>query len=898
MKYFPTTYFIFCLLFSNIISPKVYSQAKSIHISGKIFSEDSEALTNCNVIIKSQYNPKQMAFTTTGEGNEFRFLLHWSYQDSVSITISHVGYKSKIINAKVISGATYYWDISLVANPKMLEDVSVLSPITRHGDTTTYNVEYFKEPTDIKLLDVINNMPGFRVDDNGIYFKEKKIRKITIDNEELFSDKINLLTKNLPADGLQKIQALENQNMNQKLKGLTGDDEVFVNLVTKKNSIFFGDMEAGAGTLDRYKINPVIFQLRNKIKAGIMADWDNSGKTMTPGDSRQLMGDEYDKLVEGTMRKAGIFIPNFNQSRYVNNHLGDVRLSLNWNMSSALKNNTEISFITDNRLQTSIENSQILSGDSLVQRSAINRVRMRPHYLQATNKVQWEINKRSALEAKIIFTSDRNKYQDNNEVNQEGLSYFSKSKINNNWNTFSIHMDYTSRISVRKAVEIRSDMGFFDLPQTVVSISPNWQTLFRLPDSSYQQFYDPYFNRVFSSKTYINYLVRKGKRLFIYNVTGEYQWLKSSADLFFGSVTGKPVIYNEHLSGQGIYSLKRLTSNFNYNFYISKLLFATSSTVGVAEIATTGNFSRKKKYVMPVLQISISQKSKIFKKAENKIEIKYQQSPFSIYAYRSNIYPTGIAMFEQKKNFGLPNKELSLGHDITLFSLGASSLTFSQNLSFNFANSVSTPAYNGIVFISTDSVIRNHVTKNYFNLVSYTFPIVFLRAKCIISNNFSYSENWINSGNKIELSHFNMDNLSVEFRRNWQRQIFLSLKSNLSFINNHFRRIGNDDFLQPTVNLLNTFSLKAKITSTIETNFSIDFIQNNIKTQQAVSAIFADLELIKTFTKSKWSVRLKLANIFNEKQYLVVNRYIAAYQSFYTIPLIRRNLLCTLRFEL
>lgn len=889
---------LFSFLFSLAILPaSVYSQEKPTRISGKVFSQEATSLPNCNVVIQAINNPKLIAFTTTGERNEFHFALHWNISDSILITISHTGYETEKIKALFIPGNTYYWDVTLRIIPKTLEEVTVAPPIWKHGDTTSYSVSFFKEPTDLKLIDVINNMPGFKVDDDGIYFKGKKVKKITLNNGELFSDKINLLATNLPAEGLQTVQALEHQNMNQKLKGLTGDNEVFVNLVTKKNTIFFGDMEAGAGTLGRYKVNPVVFRLHNNVKAGLIADWDNSGKTMSPGDNSQLKGDTYARVTAGSIHGEGIYIPNFNQSRYVKNHLGDARLSVNWNLSKRLKNNTEFSFIKDNRIQTSHEIAQILSGDSIIQRIANNRVNIRPNYIQGTNNVLWDINNNSTLKANFMFSADNNLYKANSDIRQTDLPYSSSSTIKNNWNTFFAHVDFTNRISVRKALEIQTDAGLFDLPQIINSHSPNWPTLFMLPDSSYQQLYQPYSNRLLYAKTTINYILGKGKRIITYNLTGEYQRLHTATTLDFISSNGKQRFTNEAFSGKGAFSTKSLTSDFNYNFYLIKLLFAASANVGVVAVNTEEN-PIEKNYLEPVINFRISQKSKIYKNVENRFEINYNQTPLNIYSYRSKVYPTGVAAFEQNKFSGLPLKQLSFDHKISFFAISSSSLSFSQGFNLNFTNTILTPSNNGLVFISTDSVISDRITKSYFNNLFYIFPVVFLNAQCTVSGSLRFSEGFINTGEKIALNNFNSKNFSIELKRNWKRTTYLSFKSGLYVLNSHLRGIASSNGFKPTLNLLNTLSLKTQVANTLEAKFGAEWIQNNISSPQSVKALFADCELLKTFEGSKVSLRLKVENIFNEKQYLIAYRNVVNYQSLYTIPLIKRNILVTVRYGL
>lgn len=151
---------------------------------------------------------------------------------------------------------------------------------------------------------------------------------------------------------------------------------------------------------------------------------------------------------------------------------------------------------------------------------------------------------------------------------------------------------------------------------------------------------------------------------------------------------------------------------------------------------------------------------------------------------------------------------------------------------------------------------------------------------------------------KIELSRFNMNRFGIELKRNWNRKLYLTLKSNASFMTNPLRGLVLKNGFKPTLNLLNTFSLKAILANTLESNFSTDFIQNDITGIHSVSAIFSDCELVKTFKRNKMSVRIKVENIFDQNQYLIVNRSSAAYQSMFTVPLIGRNILCTVRFGL
>lgn len=75
----------------------------------------------------------------------------------------------------------------------------------------------------------------------------------------------------------------------------------------------------------------------------------------------------------------------------------------------------------------------------------------------------------------------------------------------------------------------------------------------------------------------------------------------------------------------------------------------------------------------------------------------------------------------------------------------------------------------------------------------------------------------------------------------------------------------------------------------------MQLIQNNINNSRSVSAFFTDYKIMKTFKNDKPGLKFLLENIFTQKPYQIEKRLLAAYQSFYTIPLIGRNALVKFR---
>jgi hypothetical protein len=140
--------------------------------------------------------------------------------------------------------------------------------------------------------------------------------------------------------------------------------------------------------------------------------------------------------------------------------------------------------------------------------------------------------------------------------------------------------------------------------------------------------------------------------------------------------------------------------------------------------------------------------------------------------------------------------------------------------------------------------------------------------------------------------------VKLELKRNWNKKIFLTAFSKLEIFKVKLPVILQSQSFKPTLNLINEVSLKGTISKTLASSISVEHIQNNLTSKDKSTGFFADAELVKSFTKSKISLRLKAENIFNQKQYLLVSRYSALYQSLYTVPLIGRNIFLSLRLEL
>jgi hypothetical protein len=105
----------------------------------------------------------------------------------------------------------------------------------RNGDTVVYDATRYKTAATFRLSALLNQMPGFRVDENGrIHYNGKEVSRVMIDGDDLTGDRYNLLSAQLRAALIAKIQVIEKHQQNRLLRGVQPSEQLAINLVTEQ----------------------------------------------------------------------------------------------------------------------------------------------------------------------------------------------------------------------------------------------------------------------------------------------------------------------------------------------------------------------------------------------------------------------------------------------------------------------------------------------------------------------------------------------------------------------------------------------------------------------------------------------------------------------------------------
>jgi hypothetical protein len=151
------------------------------------------------------------------------------------------------------------------------------------GDTTEFNAaNYTIQPND-KVEDLLKKLPGIQIDQNGkITAQGKAVPKVLVDGEEFFGDDPTLVTKNLRADMVDKVQLFEKSSDQAAFTGVDdGQKTQTINIKLKedKKNGYFGKLNAGIATSNFYEGQGMFNWFKAKQKFSVYGNVSNTGKT-------------------------------------------------------------------------------------------------------------------------------------------------------------------------------------------------------------------------------------------------------------------------------------------------------------------------------------------------------------------------------------------------------------------------------------------------------------------------------------------------------------------------------------------------------------------------------------------------------------------------------------------
>ncbi|MEM1339118.1 MAG: carboxypeptidase-like regulatory domain-containing protein [Bacteroidota bacterium] len=254
-----------------------------IKLEGVVRDSLNTPLELANVIAISEATNALTSYGITNDAG--RFQIELGINTTYQIQVSYVGMKT--LKASITTTEEDLFKEFTLAPENALEGVELVydMPVQIKGDTLVYNADSFQDGTERKLEDILENLPGVEINEDGqIEVEGKVVNKLMVNGKDFFDGDTKLASKNIPSKAVDKIQVLRNYAEVGQLRSVRNNqDNVALNIKLKegKENFWFGDITAGAGASPDdalYVLQPKLFYYSPKYTLNFIGDFNNTGE--------------------------------------------------------------------------------------------------------------------------------------------------------------------------------------------------------------------------------------------------------------------------------------------------------------------------------------------------------------------------------------------------------------------------------------------------------------------------------------------------------------------------------------------------------------------------------------------------------------------------------------------
>ena len=220
--------------------------------------------------------------TTTANG---QFMIPGIPAGSYRLKVSFMGYRTQEFDIHLTGrgGNRKVADVLMRENATLMQEAVVEGKVPEMvivEDTVVYNAAAFTLPPGAMVEELIKKLPGIVIDSDGkITHNGKEVKQILVDGKEFFGNNQQTVLKNIPAEIVDKVKAYEKQSDLARITGIDdGEEKTVLDLEIKKDKRrgWFGRVNAGYGTENRYNAHADVYRFSDKQKAGVVGNANNT----------------------------------------------------------------------------------------------------------------------------------------------------------------------------------------------------------------------------------------------------------------------------------------------------------------------------------------------------------------------------------------------------------------------------------------------------------------------------------------------------------------------------------------------------------------------------------------------------------------------------------------------
>ncbi len=270
---------LLCLSTFSVFGQSSYS------IKGSVADTASNSkLTNATVAVLNAKDSILQKFTRVNEGH---FAITNLKKGKFILLVSYSGYADFVERFTLDSVHTThdFGRIKMILKTQLLQEVIIKAKVAAvkiKGDTTEFNANAFTVQPNAKVEDLLKELPGIQVDKDGkITAQGQTVTKVLVDGEEFFGDDPTLVTKNLRADMVDKVQLYDKKSDQAAFTGIDDgvkNKTINIKLKEDKKNGYFGKLDAEGGTGKYYQEQLMFNRFKGRQKLSVYGTIGNTGK--------------------------------------------------------------------------------------------------------------------------------------------------------------------------------------------------------------------------------------------------------------------------------------------------------------------------------------------------------------------------------------------------------------------------------------------------------------------------------------------------------------------------------------------------------------------------------------------------------------------------------------------
>lgn len=274
---------LFCVSLISL-SISLSGQKNAYQIDGMAFDTLNDPLVAATVLLLEKSDSTMIDFARTDLDGSFVFKKVPPGEHVVKVT--YLGYIPMAVDASSTDGSDVdlgRLELTEIAT-ELMEVVirAAKAPMKIRGDTIEYDATTFKVPPGSSVEELLRRLPGMEVGQDGALTSEgKDVTKVTVDGKSFFGSDPKAATKNLPAQGISKIQVFDTRSEEEEITGATSEAQTkTMNLELKEDfkKGGFGKVTGGAGTATRAELKGNYNKFNEKIQFAVIGVGNNTGR--------------------------------------------------------------------------------------------------------------------------------------------------------------------------------------------------------------------------------------------------------------------------------------------------------------------------------------------------------------------------------------------------------------------------------------------------------------------------------------------------------------------------------------------------------------------------------------------------------------------------------------------